>query len=104
MEDETVRDAAERYWDEVFDDWADELEDGDMDLIETAGLLDDYEFFWDAEFERVGYEAPSVPKDWKARDYADEVQGWSQVSRLNVALDELGQTIRERIEDEYGLD
>lgn len=104
MDDETVKQTVEKYWDEVLEDWKEDLKDGDVELLETADLIDDYEFFWDGDFDRVGYEAPSVPKDWKTREYADEVQGWSQVSRLNVALDELGQTLREHTEKELGVE
>ena len=104
LDDEKVRSCVEDHWEEALTGWRDELEESDIELVERVGLLEEYEFFWDAEFDRVGYEAPSLPKDWKARDYADEVESWAQVSRINVAMSDLGQELRERVEDELGVD
>ena len=104
LDDETVRGRVEEHWEDALADWRDELEEADIELVERIGLLDEYEFFWDAEFDRVGYEAPSLPKDWKTRDYADDVESWAQVSRINVAMSDLGQELRERVEDDLGVE
>ena len=103
LDDETVRGAVEDHWDDALADWRDALEPADLELVERVGLLDDFEFFWDAEFDRVGYEAPSIPSDWKTRDYADDVESWAQVSRINTAMSDLGQELRERVEEELGV-
>jgi hypothetical protein len=103
LDDEKVRDAVEDHWDDALGDWRDDLKPADLGLVERVGLLGDYEFFWDAEFDRVGYEAPSIPSDWKARDYAEDVESWAQVSRINTSLSDLGQELRERVEDELGV-
>jgi hypothetical protein len=104
LDDETVRACVDDYWEDALDDWREELEENDVELVERVGLLDEYEFFWDDAFDRVGYEAPSLPKDWKTRDYADDVDSWAQVSRINVAMSDLGQDIRELVEDELGVE
>ncbi len=104
LDDEKVRSCVEDHWDGALEGWREELEEADVELVERIGLLDEYEFFWDAEFDRVGYEAPSLPKDWKTRDYADDVDSWAQVSRINVAMSDLGQDLRERVEDELGVE
>jgi hypothetical protein len=103
LDDETVRDAVDDHWDEALADWREELEDEDIELVERVGLLAEFEFFWDAEFDRVGYEAPSIPSDWKTRDYADDVGSWAQVSRINTAMSDLGGELRERVEEELGV-
>jgi hypothetical protein len=103
LDDRTVRDTVDDHWETALADWREELEDPDLELVERVGLLDDFEFFWDGEFDRVGYEAPSIPSDWKARDYADEVDSWAQVSRINTAMSDLGQELRERVEEELGV-
>jgi len=104
LDDEKVLSCVEDHWDDALEEWRRELEESDVELVERIGLLDEYEFFWDAEFDRVGYEAPSLPKDWKARDYADDVDSWAQVSRINVAMSDLGQELRERVEEELGVE
>ncbi|MDZ7689416.1 MAG: hypothetical protein U5J64_12035 [Halobacteriales archaeon] len=104
LDDETVRESVADHWDDALAEWRDELEPADVELVEEIGLLDEYEFFWDDAFDRVGYEAPSVPKDWKTRDYADDIESWAQVSRINVAMSDLGQALRERVEDDLGID
>lgn len=104
LDDEKVIESVEEHWEDALEDWRDELEEADIELVERIGLLDEYEFFWDAEFDRVGYEAPSLPKDWKTRDYADDVDSWAQVSRINVAMSDLGQELRERVEDDLGVE
>jgi len=104
LDDEKVLAHVEEHWEDALADWRDELEEEDIELVERIGLLNEYDFFWDAKFERVGYEAPSLPKDWKTRDYADEVESWAQVSRINVAMSDLGQALRERVENDLDIE
>lgn len=103
LDDQTVRNTVDDHWDAALADWRDELQDADLELVERVGLLEEFEFFWDAEFDRVGYEAPSIPSDWKTADYADDIESWAQVSRINTAMSDLGQELRERVEDELGV-
>jgi len=104
LNDEKVNEAVDEHWEEALDEWRDELEEGDDQLVDLIGLLDQFEFFWDAEFDRVGYEAPALPNDWKTRDYADDIGSWAQVSRINMAMSNLGQELRERVEDDLGVE
>ncbi|MDY6779228.1 MAG: hypothetical protein SV760_01500 [Halobacteria archaeon] len=104
IDDGTVREVLDDgNWDEAVEEWKrdSELDSDDVSLVETAELLDD---FWDAEVNRVGYEAPSIPRDWKEKDYADDVEGWSQVSRINMQLSELGEKARQKVEEELGVE
>ncbi|MFB6284030.1 MAG: hypothetical protein ABEK59_08895 [Halobacteria archaeon] len=103
LDDETVRDyLRDGVWERSIQEWRDEsnLDGDDTELVEELGLIEEFEFFWDADFDRVGYEAPSIPKDWKSEDYADEVKSWGQVSKINMAMSELGEKAREIIETE----
>lgn len=104
LNDQKVRDSVNDHWEDALEDWREELEPSDVSLVERVGLLEDYEFFWDDSFDRVGYEAPSLPSDWKTAEYADEVESWAQVSRINTAMSDLGQEIRERVEDDLGVE
>lgn len=104
LNDEKVRTCVDDHWEDALEDWREELEEADIELVERIGLLDEYEFFWDDEFDRVGYEAPSLPKDWKTHDYADDVESWAQVSRINVAMSDLGQELRERVEEDLDIE
>jgi hypothetical protein len=92
-------------WDAAVERWREEsdVDEDDLALVEEIGLFDDFDFFWDADVDRVGYESPGLPRDWENEAYADDVEGWSQVSRINMAIDELGQTARELVEDELGV-
>ncbi|MFP4633136.1 MAG: hypothetical protein ACOCT0_00575 [Halobacteriota archaeon] len=103
MESRT-RDLVDEVWGDAVESWVDdELEDGDMEAVEQLGLLDEFEFFWDADVDRVGYESPAIPRDWK-NEHDDVLDSWAQVSRLNVALDGLGQRVRERVESRLDVD
>lgn len=104
LNDEKVNAAVDEHWEDALEGWRSELEEGDAELVDRIGLLDEFEFFWDGEFDRVGYEAPALPNDWKTRDYADDVESWAQVSRINMAMSDLGQELRERVEEQLGVE
>ncbi len=103
MDDEKLRDLLDDgVWEDAIVRWRDDgdLSREDYELIRDIDLLDEYEFFWDEEVDRVGYECPSIPKDWKTESYSDRIDSWAQVSRINMALNELGNTVREIVEEE----
>lgn len=106
MDDSTVRNAVEEAWSDAVTEWRREssLDEDDLALVEELGLLEEFEYFWDEEFERVGYEAPAIPKDWKTKPYSDEVGSWAQVSKINMALNDLGTKVRVRVEEELGVE
>ncbi|MDY7082642.1 MAG: hypothetical protein SXQ77_09615 [Halobacteria archaeon] len=105
LDDQTVRDHLDEIWDETVEEWEREsdLDAADLELVEQLELIGGFEFFWDEEFDRVGYEAPSIPKDWKTKDYAENVRSWGQVSKINMAINDLGMKARTRIEEDLGL-
>lgn len=106
MDDSTVREAVDDAWNDAVMEWRGEsdLDEDDMALVEELGILGEFSYFWDEEFQRVGYEAPAIPKDWKTKSYSDEVRSWAQVSKINMALNDLGMKVRVRVEEELGIE
>jgi hypothetical protein len=95
-----LRDGA---WDRAFEEWADRtsLDEREFDIVTDLEMLKQFDFFWDAFAERVGYHAPGIPEDWKERDYHPDLDSWGTVSGINAALTELGQTVCDVLKDEY---
>ncbi len=104
MDDESVREHVDEVWSGRVDDWMqDELDEDERVVVEELGLLEEFEYFWDGDVDRVGYEAPSIPRDWKNR-YDDVIDSWGQVSKINMALGELGESVREEVEDRLDVE
>ncbi|SEA12089.1 hypothetical protein SAMN04488065_1946 [Haloplanus vescus] len=95
-----LRDGA---WETAFTDWADEtdLDEREFDIVTDLEMLRQFDFFWDAFAERVGYHAPGIPEDWKERDYHPDLDSWGTVSGINASLTELGQQVCDVLLDEY---
>lgn len=90
-------------WEEAFDTWR---EDTDVDeetfaVVGDLGLFADYDFFWDAFADRVGYHAPGVPENWKERDIHPELNTWERASTINAELAELGQIVCDVLKADY---
>jgi len=90
-------------WERAFEQWA-----HDTDLSETAfqvvldlDLIAEFDFFWDAFAERVGYHAPGLPENWRERDIHPDLDSWDTVSGINAAMAELGGVVSEVLGDEY---
>jgi hypothetical protein len=94
---------ADGAWDEAFTEWAAEtdVDEAEFGIVTDLGMLREFDFFWDAFAERVGYHAPGIPEDWKARNYHPELDSWGTVSAINAGLTELGQLVCEVLKDEY---
>ncbi len=103
MDDETVRDHVDDVWNEETERWMkEELDEAERRVVEELELLEGFEYFWDGDVDRVGYEAPSIPRDWK-NTHGDVIDGWSQVSKINMSLGELGEDVRAEVEDRLGV-
>jgi len=90
-------------WEDAFATWR---EDTDMDertfgIVQDLGLFEEFDFFWDAFADRVGYHAPGVPEDWKERDLHPELDSWERASTINAELTDLGQTVCDVLKAEY---
>jgi hypothetical protein len=90
-------------WEDAFEEWADDagLDEAEFDIVTDLGMLRQFDFFWDAFAERVGYHAPGIPEDWKEREYHPDLDSWGTVSAINAGLTELGQLVCEVLKAEY---
>jgi hypothetical protein len=90
-------------WEDAFERWADDasLNEAEFEVVTDLGMLRQFDFFWDAFAERVGYHAPGIPEDWKERNYHPDLDSWGTVSAINAGLTELGQLVCEVLKDDY---
>jgi hypothetical protein len=106
--DDYRRDELEAYlsdgaWDDAFEEWAahTDLTEEEYAIIRDIDMFEEYDFFWDSFADRVGYHAPGIPEDWKAREYHPEIDSWNTVSGINAAMTEFGQVVADVLEDDY---
>ena len=106
--DDYRRDELEEYledgaWADAFEEWAahTDLDEEEYAIARDLEMFEEFDFFWDSFADRVGYHAPGIPEDWKARDYHPEIDSWNTVSGINAAMTEFGQIICDVLEDEY---
>lgn len=90
-------------WEASFTKWAAtcDIDESEWRIVEDLELVDRFDFFWDSFADRVGYHAPGIPEDWKAREYHEDLDSWASVSAINAGLTELGQIVCEVLKDEY---
>jgi hypothetical protein len=90
-------------WADAWAEWAahTELDAEEFAVARELGLFEQFDFFWDGFAERVGYHAPGIPEDWKARELHPAIDSWSTVSAINAGLTELGQVVCDVLKDEY---
>ncbi|MFD1633854.1 hypothetical protein ACOZ4L_13545 [Haloplanus ruber] len=93
----------EGAWEAAFEAWADttDIDEREFGIVTDLKMLRQFDFFWDAFAERVGYHAPGIPEDWKEREYHPELDSWGTVSGINAAMTELGQMACDVLLDEY---
>ncbi|WP_338738452.1 hypothetical protein [Haloplanus salilacus] len=98
--EELLRDGA---WEDAFEEWAADtgVDETEFDIVTDLGMLRQFDFFWDAFAERVGYHAPGIPEDWKEREYHPDLDSWGTVSAINAGLTELGQLVCEVLKEQY---
>jgi hypothetical protein len=90
-------------WARSFGEWAEHTNLGgtEWDIVLDLDLVPRFDLFWDDFADRVGYNAPGLPEDWKERDLHPELRSWEQVSAINAGLTELGQVVSDVLKDEY---
>lgn len=90
-------------WEDAFTEWADDtdLDEGEFEILTDLDMIQQFDFFWDAFAERVGYHAPGIPEDWKERNYHPDLDSWGTTSGINAALTELGQIVCDVLKNEY---
>lgn len=90
-------------WAEAFDRWREEttIDRETFQIAVDLGLVEEFDFFWDDFAERVGYNAPGIPEDWRSASYHHDLESWGQVSAINAGLAELGQVVCEVLVTDY---
>jgi len=90
-------------WADAFDEWAGhtDLDDADFEIVDELAMIQEFDFFWDAFADRVGYHAPGIPEDWKERNYHPKLESWETVSEINASLAELGETVSRTLKENY---
>ncbi len=90
-------------WADAFDEWAGhtDLDDADFEIVDELAMIQEFDFFWDAFADRVGYHAPGIPEDWKERNYHPKLESWETVSEINASLAELGETVSRTLKEHY---
>lgn len=88
-------------WDEAFDDWRRDtyLSEDQYSAVIDLELIDQFDFYWNPSAEDVGYRAPTVPDDRPAP--YDEHLDRTDVQDVDEALDDLGRTVSEVLENDY---
>ncbi|WP_135364565.1 hypothetical protein [Halosimplex halophilum] len=91
----------EGAWEDGFVEWADHtyMDDDQFEAARALGLLDALDFYWNESAGDVGYLAPELaadlPEPW------DERLDRSDRADIEEALDELGRTVSEVLENRY---
>lgn len=90
-------------WARAFGEWTEhtDLTEDDWGLVLDLGLIDRFDFWWDADDEHIRYTPPVIPDDWTTDDRYPSITTLAQISAINDALDELGQTVQDLLQQEY---
>lgn len=90
----------EGAWQEGFNEWSEytELDEAKVRIVDDLGLFQAFDFYWDPTDERLQFEAPRVPEDWRERAVTASL-GSTAVSMINTDLQNLGRTVQEVLED-----
>ena len=99
--DELEESLQEGAWKEGFNEWAgstDLTEDEvRIALDEDLDLVQQLDFYWDVDAEAVGYSAPSLSDEQRDSLGVDH----ETASAVNDALEDLGRTVAEMLDDGY---
>lgn len=90
---------ADGAWDAAFDEWAagTTLTPADFEVVVEHEMFDEFDFYWDATTDEVGYRTPTLPD--AARAELDR----RAVGDIDAALDTLGRVVTETLENDYLL-
>jgi hypothetical protein len=90
----------EGAWTEGFNEWAEYtgLDEEDVRIVGDLGLFQALDFYWDPFEERLRFEAPAVPDDWRERAATESLDSGT-VSIIESELDDLGRAVQEILED-----
>jgi hypothetical protein len=89
----------EGAWKEGFNEWTEytSLDEEQVRLVGDLGLFQAFDFYWDPTEDRLRFDAPTVPDDWRERDGTGSLDS-SAISLIDNALDDLGRAVQEVLE------
>ncbi len=89
-------------WQEAFNEWAEytDLSKSEFDLVTDLGLVYRFDFFWDSADERLRFDTPRIPDDVDEDEIPGAVDA-DTARTINLALEDLGQTVIETVVDGY---
>ena len=87
-------------WTEGFNEWSEytNLDEEQVRIVRDLGLFQAFDFYWDPTEDRLRFDAPTIPDDWRERDATGSLDS-STVSTIDGELDDLGRTVQEVLED-----
>ncbi len=90
----------EGAWKEGFNEWTEytDLDEGHVRIVSDLGLFQAFDFYWDPTEDRLRFDAPTIPDDWRERDATESFDS-STVSMIDVALQDLGRAVHETLQD-----
>ena len=90
----------EGAWTEGVNEWAEytTLDEHHVRIVDELGLFRAFDFYWDPTADELRYDSPRVPDDWREREETGTLDS-TTVSVIDNALDDLGRTVQEVLED-----
>ncbi|QCC52982.1 hypothetical protein [Halapricum salinum] len=90
----------EGAWKEGFNEWSEytNLHEELVRIVSDLGLFQAFDFYWDPTEDRLRFDAPTIPDDWRERDTTASLDS-STVSMIDGELDDLGRAVQEMLED-----
>ncbi|QSG05456.1 hypothetical protein [Halapricum desulfuricans] len=90
----------EGAWEEGFNEWGEytTLDEAQIRIVSDFGLFQALDFYWDPTEDRLRFDAPTIPDDWRERDATASLDS-STVSMINDEVDDLGRVVQEVLEN-----
>jgi hypothetical protein len=90
----------EGAWSEGFNEWTEytDLDEAQVRIVDDFGLFQTFDFYWDPTDDRLRFDAPTLPDDWRERDATESLDSGT-VSMIDAALQDLGRAVYETLAD-----
>jgi hypothetical protein len=87
-------------WTEGFNEWAEytSLDEEHVRIVGDLGLFRAFDFYWDPVDDRLRFDAPTLPDDWRSGDETASLDSGT-ASTVENELDDLGRAVQEVLED-----
>jgi hypothetical protein len=90
----------EGAWTEGFNEWAEytDVDERQARAISDLGLFRAIDFYWDPTEDRLRFDVPEMPEDWRERDAIPALDS-DDLATIDTALTDLARTVYEVLED-----